>query len=668
MRTRLFNRTAQLLIDMGALAVCYVLAFYARFEGDVPPHMLRMLAWTLPYVVTLQYGFIVLLRVHKLSWRYIALPDIRRIALAVFGAGVVLIVSRLVGEVLLASHPLVARAVIPIGVTVSGSAFAFLGITGVRVLRRMVAERSETGLRTGPEHEAVKTLLAGAGRAGVLVAKEIAARPDIGMNLLGFVDDDKVKVGTLVHGLGVLGTTEQIPSIAARLGAKQVLITAANASGKEIRRIVNLCEEADLTVKVIPGLFEIVGGKLNLSRIRKVAIDDLLRREPVKLDEDAINEVVRGRVVLITGAGGSIGSELCRQICRFEPKRLVLVENSENNLFQIERELRADHPELAIVACMADIRDARRMEGVFTTEKPAVVFHAAAHKHVPMMEVNPGEAVKNNVLGTKLVAELADRHGVSEMVMISTDKAVNPTSIMGVSKRAAEIFVQALSARSKTKFVAVRFGNVLGSAGSVVPIFQEQIARGGPVMVTDPEMKRYFMTIPEACQLVLQAGTMGASGDIFVLDMGEPVKIVDLARDLIRLSGLREGEDIEIAFSGIRPGEKLFEELSFEEEQAERTRHPKIFIGRLRSLPWQEVVQFVADLTVAAESGDQVAVRRAFRHFIPEYRPNPAGLSVPPPPVSEAAVSDDAPSHNLDAVEVPAAYDRPSKPLVTAEA
>lgn len=398
---------------------------------------------------------------------------------------------------------------------------------------------------------------------------------------VGFIDDDPRKLGSQIGGLQVLGQASQIIQIAARKRATRALITIANASGADIRRLTLLCNDAGLQTRIIPGIYEIVGERVNLSRIREVAIEDLLGREPVKLDEDQIFGSVANNVVMVTGAGGSIGSELCRQVCRFAPARLILIERFENALFEIHRELIALFPNVRIEPRIADVADRARMQAVFQAEQPDLVLHAAAHKHVPMMEANPGEAIKNNVGGTRVIADLADQHGVARFVMISTDKAVNPTFIMGASKRVAEIYVQTLASRSKTRFVTVRFGNVLGSNGSVIPIFKEQIARGGPVMVTDPEMRRYFMTIPEASQLVLQAGAMGAGGEIFILDMGEPVKIVDLARDLITLSGFKPDEDIEIKFSGVRPGEKLFEELSTDAEHASKTKHPKIFIGRI---------------------------------------------------------------------------------------
>ncbi len=619
MSSRFFNRTMQFVVDLGVLTLAYVLAYFVRFEGAVPLHMARTLAWTLPYVVLIQFALIVATGTHRLSWRYIGLPDVTRMALVATASSAILLALTFALKVALPAFQPAVRAIIPLGVVLVDGTFAFLGTTGVRVLRRMLAERAESDSKKEPRTPAVPTMLIGAGRGGVLVAKEIAARPDLGILPVGFVDDDPVKLNMVVHGVPVLGPTERLVELCAKRGAKQALITMASAPGRDIRRITTACEAAGIQVKIVPGVFELVGGQVNLSRIRKVAIDDLLRREPIVLDVDAIEKVVRERVVLVTGAGGSIGSELCRQIAGFEPGSLVLVEHGENSLFEIERELRARFPELSIHPCIGDVRDGARMETVFGRHRPDVVFHAAAHKHVPMMEANPGEAVKNNVLGTKLLAELSDMHRVSEFVMISTDKAVNPTSVMGATKRAAEIFIQALSQRSNTRFVAVRFGNVLGSAGSVVPIFQQQIARGGPVTVTHPDMKRYFMTIPEACQLVLQAGAMGNGGEIFVLDMGEPVKIVDLARDLIALSGLREGEDVEIQFTGVRPGEKLFEELSLAEEGAEKTRHPKVFIGRIKPHAWEIVKSFVEELERAAAQPDGDGVRAVLGRHVPEY-------------------------------------------------
>jgi FlaA1/EpsC-like NDP-sugar epimerase len=644
MTLRFSNRTGQHLVDIAVLTLAYFGGFLLRFEGRIPSEMVRTFGTTLPYVVALVYGLMLSAGIHRLAWRYVGLLDVRRIAQVVAACVVILLTIRLlIPPLLLPRVPWGNRAIIPIGIILSFGMLSFLGLVGVRVVRRALSERDEVSHRARASRDAVPTMLIGAGRAGVLVAKEINSRPDIGIVAVGFLDDDPVKVGMLIHGIPVLGTTADVGRLCEKHGARQVLIAMASAPGKDIRRIVELCEQHSVPVKVVPGLFEIVGGRVNLSRIRPVAIEDLLRREPVKLDEDAILAVVRGRGVLVTGAGGSIGSELCRQICAFSPKELVLVEHAENNLFHIERELRDRFRDVPLRAFVADIRDADRIASIFETRKPHVVFHAAAHKHVSMMETNPGEAIKNNVLGTKQLAEISDRFGVSEFVMISTDKAVNPSSVMGASKRAAEIVIQALSQRSRTRFVAVRFGNVLGSTGSVVPIFQEQIARGGPVTVTHPDMTRYFMTIPEACQLVLQAGAMGRGGEIFVLDMGKPVKVLDLARDVIALSGLREGEDIEIQFTGIRPGEKLFEELSLEGEGAERTRHPKVFIGRIKSHPWSEVERHVAELRRLAEAGNEQGVRRALRELVPEYGGDGEAVGSRPPHLASSEARPTAP-------------------------
>jgi FlaA1/EpsC-like NDP-sugar epimerase len=483
-------------------------------------------------------------------------------------------------------------------------------------------------------------MVVGAGDAGLLVAKEVATHPSLGIRAVGFVDDDASKLGTLLHGIPVLGTTRELRQVCALRGAEQVLIAIASATGSDIRRIAAICEDAEIPVKIIPGVSEIVGGKLSLSRIRPVAIEDILRRDPIKLDQDAISNDVNGRVVLVTGAGGSIGSELCRQICNYGPRRLLLVERAENNLFHIHRELAAAHSQLEIVPVLADVANRPRMQALFEKHRPELVLHAAAYKHVPMVEWNVEQAIINNVTGSMVVAKLAAEFEADGFVMVSTDKAVRPTSVMGASKRAAEIYVQSLASEgTNTRFVTVRFGNVLGSAGSVVPIFKDQIAKGGPVTVTHPDMTRYFMTVPEACELILQAGTMGQGGEIFILDMGDPVKIVDLAKDLIRLSGLRPDEDIEIVFTGIRPGEKLYEELSTEAE-LDTTTHPSIMVERSAPQVLHTVAPQFEALRLAALEQDERAVRDQLRELIPEFaggshgvkhgRPTPLSVVGPP--------------------------------------
>ena len=607
------DRSLRTVLDIAVLSIAYWLAFLFRFELQITHAGAGVLFVSWPYVIALQYAALAAWGIPRMAWRYVSMVDTMRVFIAMACSGVVLLVLRL-----LTPMTGISILVVPLGVLATDFVLAFVGIVGVRAAWRLRSE-SHARRRRMIDGERHRVLLIGAGEAGVIVLRELMNRPDLGLVPVGFVDDNSAKLGTHIGGLQVLGKIEDVAQIAERKRAKRALITIANASGADMRRITNHCREAGLDTKIIPGIYEIVGDKVNLSRIREVAIEDLLGREPVSLDESIIGSTIRSRTVLVTGAGGSIGSELCRQVCRFGPERLVLVERFENALFDIPRELASTFPHVPIEPRVGDVRDQVRMERIFATTRPAVVFHAAAHKHVPMMEWNPGEAVKNNVGGTKTIADLADRHGVERFVLVSTDKAVNPSSVMGASKRVAEIYVQALSQRSSPRFVTVRFGNVLGSSGSVVPLFREQIARGGPVMVTHPEMTRYFMTIPEASQLVLQAGSMGNGGEIFILDMGDPVRIVDLAHDLIVLSGLKPMEDIEIRFSGVRPGEKLFEELSTDAEHADKTRHPKSFIGRIKPHDWELVVAALGSLLATANAADAETVRAALAELVPEY-------------------------------------------------
>ncbi len=420
----------------------------------------------------------------------------------------------------------------------------------------------------------------GAGSAGAMMVRELRENPQVGLEPVAFVDDDPQKRDMSIHGVPVLGGSEEIPRLARQLGVQQVIIAMPSAPGRSIRRVLELCERAGVRAKSMPGIYELLDGKVSVRQLRDVQIEDLLRRKPVRTDIGAVYELLRGRRVLITGGGGSIGSELCRQVLRCEPSELIVLGHGENSVFAIEGALRRAAPRaVTITPVIADIRFPERIDAIFARHQPEIVFHAAAHKHVPLMEANPAEAITNNVLGTRNLLRAAEASGVRHFVMISSDKAVNPTSVMGASKRVAELLVHQAALRTGRPFVAVRFGNVLGSRGSVVLTFKEQIAAGGPVTVTHPEMTRYFMTIPEAVQLVLQAATLGSGGEVFTLDMGEPVKIVDLARDMIELSGLEVGRDIEIAFTGIRPGEKLYEELFVAGEDYERTFHEKIFIA-----------------------------------------------------------------------------------------
>ena len=462
-------------------------------------------------------------------------------------------------------------------------------------------------------------LIIGAGNTGEALLREIHRMSIAQYEVIGFIDDDPLKQDISIHGIPVLGTVEKLPEICKDRNIEEIAIAMPSATHTQLRRVIQVCQGTKIRFRTVPSITDIASGKLKVSQIRDVDINDLLGRAAVQLDLNLIEDFVKDKTILVTGAGGSIGSEMCRQVCNFNPKLLLLIEQAENPLFYIERELHAKFPNVPVKAIICNITDPTRVRELFEKYRPEVVIHAAAHKHVPLMELNPGEAIKNNVIGTKTVADAADNYGTINFVMISTDKAVNPTSIMGSSKRIAEMYIQDLNRTSKTHFVTVRFGNVLGSDGSVVPIFKKQIADGGPLTITHPEMKRYFMTIPEASQLVLQAATMGKGGEIFVLDMGEPVKIVDLARELITLSGFRPGEDIEMVFTGLRPGEKLFEELSIKGEDMQLTRHPKIVIWNNIPMDRDKLRAGINELVTLAEAQNHSRIVQKIKLLVPEY-------------------------------------------------
>ncbi|MHC4556915.1 MAG: polysaccharide biosynthesis protein [Planctomycetota bacterium] len=491
----------------------------------------------------------------------------------------------------------------------------FLLLAGLRMIIRLYYEE----FRIIEAGRLKRFLIIGAGNTGEALLREIHRMSIAQYEVVGFIDDDPAKQGISIHGISVLGTVEQLPEICDERNIEEIAIATPSASHQQLRRVIQVCEGTKIRFRTVPSMTDIASGKFRVSQIRDVDINDLLGREAVKLDLDVIESFARDKTILVTGAGGSIGSEMCRQLCNLNPKLLLLVEQAENPLFYIERELRRRFPEVSIKAIICNITDKIRVGDIFGEYKPQVVIHAAAHKHVPLMELNAGEAIKNNIVGTQVVADAADNYGTANFVMISTDKAVNPTSIMGSSKRVAEMYIQDLSRTSETHFVTVRFGNVLGSEGSVVPIFKKQIAQGGPVTVTHPEMKRYFMTIPEASQLVLQAATMGKGGEIFVLDMGEPVKIVDLARVLITLSGFRPGEDIEMTFTGPRAGEKLFEELSIEGEDMQRTRHPKISIWKNIPMDRDRLRAGINELVTIANTQTHDEIVQKIKELVPEY-------------------------------------------------
>lgn len=613
---RLLTKPAQVGIDLFVLASALTLAYLLRYEFSLPASERARFTSQIPVVLGLQIASFLLWGIYSFIWRYIGIAEVWTFAGAIATPAVPLLLARLILPDSLQTWR------IPLSVIILDGVLSFVGAVGVRVGRRIVHERFERQMNAhaGNGESPKPVLLVGAGRAGLLATREILGRGDLPIVVKGFVDDDPLKQGTVMSGIRVVGTTAQLAHLVKTLEIDHVIITIASASRREIRRIVELCEAVPIKARIIPGLYEILDGRVEVSTIRDVQIEDLLGREPVRLEESLLHDWIGGRVVLVSGAGGSIGSELVRQTLRFKPAKLVLVERSEFALYTIHDEISAGRDGIEVVPALADITDGLRMRDVLGTHRPDVILHAAAHKHVPMIEWNPVEAVKNNSLATRSFGKLAAEFGASVFVLISTDKAVNPTSVMGATKRLAELVIQDLDSRLGTRFVAVRFGNVLGSTGSVVPKFRAQIAAGGPVTVTHPEMKRYFMTIPEAAQLVLQAGAMGGGGEIFILDMGEPVKIVDLARDMIRLSGFRPDEDVEIAFTGLRPGEKLFEELEIVGEHVLRTRHPKILIGRISAADSEELRVGVDRLEALARAGDDEGMVRLLASLVPESR------------------------------------------------
>lgn len=622
LRRRRRLRTLQFIVDGSLLVGSLILAALLRFEGDVPPAMVERIARSAPLVIGVQFVTLWLSGTHRIIWRYFGLRETGIVLRSVAIATLVLLSIRL-GLGQLGAHPEVQNFLLPIGVLGIDSILVLGGLVGVRALRRHRSELEEQKLRKPRSVSTVRVLLVGAGRGGHFISRELRARPDQGLLPVGFVDDDLQKVGQVLDGLTVLGTTNDLGSICRELQVDRLLITVAGAGPQKLRELSERCSGLGLPVMIVPRLVEVLDGGNDQMKIREVTIEDLLGRPQVKLDLPGIERVMTGQVVLVTGAGGSIGSELCRQLLRFRPEKLVLVDRYENALFEIHRELleSPDLGEAVLVPLVGDVCDRVRIGQIFSAEHPRVVLHAAAHKHVPMMEENPGEAVKNNVGGTVVLADAAAAEGVSRFVMISTDKAVNPTSVMGCTKRIAELYVQGKNGSTETAFCAVRFGNVLGSVGSVVPIFKRQIARGGPVTVTHPDMVRYFMTIPEACQLVLQASALAEGGEVYVLDMGAPVKIVDLAKDMIRLSGFRPEIDVPIVFSGIRRGEKLFEELSHKDEETITTEHPGIFISRSRMDGTEAIAARIPSLLEVAGQ-DGAAIRSAMKALVPEFSSN----------------------------------------------
>lgn len=605
--------TIQLLIDSSVLAAAFFVAYALRFNFEIRLDTYEQLIVQLPVVVGLQLAALWLSGARGVFWRYISLADLPLFVRALLYWTLPLVAARL----LLAPSLQVLRP--PVSIIVLNAVFAFVGIIAVRVVRRSTYERRSRG-QPAETAEADKrpVLLVGAGRAGLLSVREIRTRGNTDLHPIGFVDDDPLKVGSIIHGVPVLGTTADLPDLVAAHRPDHVVITIANTDRSALRRIVEICERIPIRVRIIPGFYDLLQGKVSIQRMRDLAPEDLLGRPAVEADTEGLRDFLTGKRVMVTGAGGSIGAELVRQIAVFRPTRLILVDRSEFALFRIERELRESWPELQILARLGDVCDSARMGGLLEYHEPHVVIHAAAHKHVTMLETQPAEAVKNNLFGTSRLGALCGEVGVEAFVLVSTDKAVRPTSVMGASKRIAEIAIQVLNERYATRFMTVRFGNVLGSTGSVVPIFADQIRRGGPVTVTHRDMTRYFMSIPEAAQLVLSAAAMGRGGEVFVLDMGTPVRIVELAEKMIRFAGFEPYEDIEIIFTGVRSGEKLAEELAHSSEDLEPTANPKIFVGTIPAPDGYGIGHGLRLLEDLVKDGDGPGIRRLLNQLLPE--------------------------------------------------
>jgi FlaA1/EpsC-like NDP-sugar epimerase len=594
--------------DMAACMAAWAFAFWLRFTPDpIPDVYIHIGLTTIPWVAVVYAALFWSFGLYRGIWRYASLPDLRRILIAV-GVGAFSVPALLFMLQL-------TEFSVPRSVFIVSPILLALVMGGSRITYRAWKERLVGGLMLGQREPVV---VIGGEEAAVTLIRDLARSPQ--WDIVGVFNDDPGKLGRQLHGVNVLGRIEEMPSWRSKLGYSQAIIAMPEAGHAARRRAVEICNRAGVKVLTVPSFEDLVSGRITVSQVRHVELDDLLGRDPVVLDSAGLRGWLAGRVIMVTGAGGSIGSELCRQIARFKPQRLILFEQNEFALYTIDQEFAARHPGIHVTPVIGDIKDAARVEAVIRVHQPSVIFHAAAYKHVPLMEnENAWQAVLNNVAGTNVIARTAAACGVEKFVFISTDKAINPTSVMGASKRLAEMVCQALQQETGTRYITVRFGNVLGSTGSVIPLFREQIAAGGPITVTHPEVTRYFMSIPEAVQLVMQAGLMGRGGEIFVLDMGEPVKITDLARDLIKLSGFSE-TDIRISFTGLRPGEKLYEEPLAEGENLLPTPHPKIKIARARPENADWLLQLESRLS-AWQPQDEVAAKSELGKWVQEYSP-----------------------------------------------
>ena len=595
-----------LIVDVITIIGVALISLLIRFDGYITSHYMHQMVDALPIMVISYIVMLLSMHLYTRIWRYAGMREMVAVLIAttlgagLFYTGMYVFDKSLPRSIYLISW-ILSTSVIGIG----------------RMVLHYIAMRY--GGKQSTDADMVNTLIIGAGDAGATIAREIERYHKRSRKVIGFIDDDESKFNRLMGGVRILGNRHDIPSIVKENKVKEIIIAMPSVTRNEIRNIMEICSPLKCKVNTLPGMYQLLDDEVLVSHLHPVSIEDLLERDEVRLDMDIVEHYIRDKVVLVTGAGGSIGSEICRQIMRVGPKQLLLLGHGENSIYLINQELKNIYKDGPIIPIIADIRDKQQLDQIFTQYNPQVVFHAAAHKHVPLMEIQPMAAVLNNIYGTRNVADVAGRHGVERFVMISTDKAVNPTSVMGATKRVAEKVIISMNDTYDTKYITVRFGNVLGSRGSVIPLFKKQIEAGGPVTVTDPEMTRYFMTIPEASQLVLQAGAMGKGGEVFLLDMGEPVKIIDLARNMIRLSGLEPDKDIHIKITGLRPGEKKYEELLTSEEGTNRTNHTKIFEAPLDTVDRDWLIDKIATFDSCETDMDVIGV---LQDIIPTYTPN----------------------------------------------
>ena len=595
-----------LIVDVITIIGVALISLLIRFDGYITSHYLHQMIDALPIMVISYIVMLLSMHLYTRIWRYAGMREM-----------VAVLIATTLGAGLFYTGMYVFDKSLPRSIYL----ISWILSTGVIGIGRMVLHyiAMRYGGKQSTDADMVNTLIIGAGDAGATIAREIERYHKRSRKVIGFIDDDESKFNRLMGGVRILGNRHDIPSIVKENKVKEIIIAMPSVTRNEIRNIMEICSPLKCKVNTLPGMYQLLDDEVLVSHLHPVSIEDLLERDEVRLDMDIVEHYIRDKVILVTGAGGSIGSEICRQIMRVGPKQLLLLGHGENSIYLINQELKNIYKDGPIIPIIADIRDKQQLDQIFTQYNPQVVFHAAAHKHVPLMEIQPMAAVLNNIYGTRNVADVAGRHGVERFVMISTDKAVNPTSVMGATKRVAEKVIISMNDTYDTKYITVRFGNVLGSRGSVIPLFKKQIEAGGPVTVTDPEMTRYFMTIPEASQLVLQAGAMGKGGEVFLLDMGEPVKIIDLARNMIRLSGLEPDKDIHIKITGLRPGEKKYEELLTSEEGTNRTNHTKIFEAALDTVDRDWLIEKISTFDSCETDMDVIGV---LQDIIPTYTPN----------------------------------------------